>query len=390
MLRRGLSIFGAHLFKNTAFRFHAVRCQAVAKQVRLTTLPMKRFSSNLPPHQVLNVLSAIIQMPALSPTMTGGKVVKWYKKVGDPIEEGDVLCDVETDKATVPFEMVEKGFVAKILLAGDEEVKVGAPVVVIVSKKDAVSSFDNYSGAAGSAPKAAQPTTEAPAEKKVEKQTKQEEAPVTKASTPSKGENAGNRTVASPLAKKSAQEVGVELTSIQGSGPNGRIIKQDVDQAQKVAAEQKPAPQVEKAQPASKKKVPENPFEEIPLTSTRKTIAARLVESKTTIPHYYVQVDINMDETIKIREELNKLEKENGVKISINDFVMRATALASRDFPDTNVTWGDKALKKYTYVDLAMAVATEKGLITPIIFRADTKGLLDIAKASKDLAKRAR
>jgi len=126
------------------------------------------------------------------------------------------------------------------------------------------------------------------------------------------------------------------------------------------------------------------------VTSVRKTIAARLVESKTTIPHYYAQVDINMDQVIKVREELNQNEKENGVKISINDFIMRATALASRDYPDVNVQWGDKTIKKYKYVDLAMAVATDKGLITPIIFRADTKGLLDIARASKDLAKRAR
>ena len=136
--------------------------------------------------------------------------------------------------------------------------------------------------------------------------------------------------------------------------------------------------------------IPNNPVEEIAVISVRKTIAARLVELKTTIPHYYIQVDINMDQAIKVREELNQLEKENGVKISINDFIMRATAMASRDYPDANVQWGEKTIKKYKYVDLAMAVATEKGLITPIIFRADTKGLLEIAKASKDLAKRAR
>lgn len=181
---------------------------------------------------------------------------------------------------------------------------------------------------------------------------------------------------------------------MKGSGPGGRIIKQDVDQAGKVQKEQKSAAdQTEKVQPAKKKAafvVPDNPSTEIEITSVRKTIAARLVESKTTIPHYYAQVDINMDEVIKIREELNKNEKEHGVKISINDFIMRATALASRDFPDVNVVWGTKTIKHFKYVDLAMAVATEKGLITPIIFRADTKGLLEIAKASKDLAKRAR
>jgi pyruvate dehydrogenase E2 component (dihydrolipoamide acetyltransferase) len=207
--------------------------------------------------------------------------------------------------------------------------------------------------------------------------------------------------VASPLAKTVANERGIDLSQVKGSGPNGRVIKQDVDAfvpSKPVVVESKteeaPLEKVEKKEGKPQKPkgfiVPENPFVDISLSSMRKTIANRLSESKQTIPHYYVSSSIEMGATNALRNELNKREKENGVKISINDIIVKAMALALRDYPDVNVQWQGSAVRRFKYADVSVAVAIEGGLVTPIVFRADTLGLLDIARRTKDIAKRAR
>jgi pyruvate dehydrogenase E2 component (dihydrolipoamide acetyltransferase) len=337
-----------------------------------------------------------ILMPALSPTMTEGNLAKWLKKEGDEVHSGDVLAEIETDKATMEFEAVDDGRVGKILVPeGAQGVKVNQPIAVLLGEDEDASALEKF---AGSPPK---PAPVALQHEGVAQPAASETAPLAK---PAIGRDRGGngRIFASPLARRMAQQAGLDLGTISGSGPQGRIVKADID-AVLSAARGAPAPAqtrpagVPQPQPApspalSKERVlalaGNPPYTERPLTAMRRIIAKRLTESKQTVPHFYLTIDCEIDELLKIRAELNA--KSEAYRISVNDFVIRATALALRQIPAANASWSDDAILIWDTVDIAVAVALEDGLITPIVKAADRKGLAAIANETKDLAARAR
>jgi len=334
-----------------------------------------------------------ILMPALSPTMTEGNVTKWLKKEGDEVHSGDVLAEIETDKATMEFEAVDDGRLGKILVPeGAEGIKVNQPIAVLLGEGEDASALDKI------AQKPAQPAA-APAPIAVEPQ------PVTQPAA-ARASSGNGRIFASPLARRMAQQAGLDLAAITGSGPQGRIVKADIEAA--LSAERgvpAPAPGPSTAQPqpaplappAAASALPKErvlalagnpPYTERPLTAMRRVIARRLTESKQTIPHFYLTVDCEIDELLRFRAELNG--KSDAYRISVNDFVIRAAALALRQVPSANASWSDEAILLWDTVDIAVAVALEDGLITPIVKNADRKGLATIANETKDLAARAR
>lgn len=320
--------------------------------------------SSLPPHTKL-------QMPSLSPTMEKGNLAKWCKEVGDEVGPGDILAEVETDKATVDFEMQEEGFVAKLLVEeGAQDIELGALVAILVDDEEDIAAFKDYTAEEESEPSAA-PVEEAPTP------TKSEPVAATPApvATPVK-KPSGDRIIASPFARKLAKEGGIDLSKISGTGPNGRIIAIDLDGASPSAAQT-----LVSSAPASLD------YEDLPLTQMRKIIASRLTESKDTIPHYYVTIESEVDELLALRARLNQ---HSTSKISVNDLIIKATALAAIQVPQTNSAWKGDFIRQYKNVDMSVAVSTEKGLITPIIRDANLKGLNTISAEMKDLAGRAR
>jgi pyruvate dehydrogenase E2 component (dihydrolipoamide acetyltransferase) len=332
-----------------------------------------------------------ILMPALSPTMTEGNLAKWLKKEGDEVHSGDVLAEIETDKATMEFEAVDDGRVGKILVPeGAQGIKVNQPIAVLLGEGEDVSAIDKFSAASAKPATASEPSATA------------EKIP---AAPPSGGTDRGGngRIFASPLARRMAQLAGLDLGGIIGSGPQGRIIKADIEAALSAtrgapaAVQDRPAPQAPPAAPVpspalSKERVlalaGNPPYTERPLTAMRRVIARRLTESKQTVPHFYLTVDCEIDELLKFRTELNA--KSDAYRISVNDFVIRAAALALRQVPAANASWSDEAILLWDSVDIAVAVALDDGLITPIVKSADRKGLAAIANETKDLAARAR
>ncbi len=336
-----------------------------------------------------------ILMPALSPTMTEGNVTKWLKKEGDEVHSGDVLAEIETDKATMEFEAVDDGRLGKILVPeGAEGIKVNQPIALLLGEGEDASALEKF---AVPAPKTA-PT--APPEQAPPPQAQR--APEAQPA-PARGRGNG-RIFASPLARRMAQQAGLELAAMTGSGPQGRVVKADIEAA--LSAERaapvpaRPAAQAPSAPPVapavgpalSKERVlalaGNPPYTERPLTAMRRVIARRLTESKQTVPHFYLTVDCEIDELLKFRTELNG--KSEAYRISVNDFVIRAAALALRQVPAANASWSDEAILLWDTVDIAVAVALEDGLITPIVKNADRKGLAAIANETKDLAARAR
>ncbi|BAE51122.1 pyruvate dehydrogenase complex dihydrolipoamide acetyltransferase [Paramagnetospirillum magneticum] len=327
-----------------------------------------------------------ILMPALSPTMTEGNLAKWLKNEGDAVKSGDILCEIETDKATMEFEAVDEGVLGKILVAGGTSgVAVNTPIAVLLEEGEDASAISAISAiSAAPAPKAAAPAAAA--------------APVTAAApvaAPSGPAHGGDRVVASPLAKRIAKDGNVDLKAVKGSGPHGRIVKADVEAAIK-AGPAKPAAApaaivapAAKSAPAPAAASPFEPaFEEIPNSSMRKVIARRLTEAKSTIPHFYLSIDCELDALLKVRADLNG--RSDAYKLSVNDFVVRAVALALKKAPAANASWGEEAIKRYTDIDISVAVATPSGLITPIVHHADHKGLAEISNEMKSLAAKAR
>ncbi|KAF1796933.1 pyruvate dehydrogenase complex dihydrolipoamide acetyltransferase [Mucor lusitanicus] len=369
---------------SSAPRFIALRTlgnQVSAKDSRLYS------SSSFPTHNV-------IAMPALSPTMTAGGIGAWQKKVGDEIQPGDVLVEIETDKAQMDFECQEEGFLAKVLVdTGAKDVSVGQPIAIFVDDEADVAAFENFTAAdvQGGAPAPA--AEEAPKE-----EAKSEEAPAPAAqSTESKSDatpSHGGRVLASPLARKLAEERGLDISKVKGSGPNGVISKDDVE-GYKAPAAAAAAPAAGSAAPAqipaayAPQGASGEAYTDIPTTSMRKIIASRLSESKQQVPHYYLTVEINMDKTNKLREVLNK-SAEGKYKLSVNDFVVKASALALKSVPEVNAAWQGDFIRQYNSADICVAVATPAGLITPIVTAAETKGLSTISSQVKDLATRAR
>ncbi|HWX49879.1 MAG TPA: pyruvate dehydrogenase complex dihydrolipoamide acetyltransferase [Roseomonas sp.] len=343
-----------------------------------------------------------ILMPALSPTMTEGTLARWLKKEGEPVKAGDIIAEIETDKATMEFEAVDEGVLGKILVPdGTEGVKVNAPIGVLVEEGEAVPAD---AGAAKAAPKPeATPKQEAapaskPAAGASEPQPKAAATPESKPA-PKPAEAQGDRIFASPLARRMAKQAGLDLAGIQGSGPNGRIVKADIEAA---AAQPKTAPAARAAEPAAAPapaaaKAPAAPITAphtaVPNSSMRKVIAKRLSESKATVPHFYVSMDIELDALLKLRADLNSRAPKEGpgaFKLSVNDLIIKAAARVLRQFPNVNASWTDDAIIQYHDVDISVAVSIPDGLITPIVRKADQKGLAAISNEMKDLAARAR
>jgi len=330
-----------------------------------------------------------ILMPALSPTMTEGNLTKWLKKEGDEVHSGDVLAEIETDKATMEYEAVDDGRVGKILVPeGAQGIKVNQPIALLLGEGEDASVLEKFSEAAPQPATVSAPPTAA------------EPAAVARPAGPPPP-NGNGRNFASPLARRMAQHAGLDLGTITGSGPQGRIVKADVEAALSVVRGA-PAPAPTRPLVAPPASVPSGalskervlalagnpPYTERPLTAMRRVIARRLTESKQTVPHFYLTVDCEIDELLKIRAELNA--RSDSYRISINDFVIRATALALRQVPAANASWSDEAILLWDSVDVAVAVALEDGLITPIVKNADRKGLATIANETKDLTVRAR
>jgi len=325
-----------------------------------------------------------ILMPALSPTMTEGKLARWLKKPGDAIAPGDVIAEIETDKAMMEVEAIDEGTLGEIRVPeGTEGVAVNAVIATMI-------------GGDEPAPKAKAPAPEKQAEapKKAEESKLVEDAaapPPKPAANGHAPEAKGARIIATPLARRLAKQGGIDLSAIKGSGPHGRIVKADLDSAPKGAMAQAPS-----AAPSTKGQDAKQladllgmKYEARPNSGFRKTIARRLTEAKQTVPHFYLTLDCRIDALLDLRKKLNASAGEGG-KVSVNDFVIRASALALRKIPDANVSWSDEAILAYQDVDISVAVATPNGLITPIIKQADTKSLRQIAGEMRDLAARAR
>ncbi|MBV9859326.1 MAG: pyruvate dehydrogenase complex dihydrolipoamide acetyltransferase [Alphaproteobacteria bacterium] len=371
-----------------------------------------------------------ILMPALSPTMTEGNLAKWLKKEGDEVRSGDVLAEIETDKATMEVEAVDEGRIGKIIVPeGTQGVKVNQPIAVLLAEgEEAAALAQAGSSAAGRAPDQRSPNRPAQDPRPNPSSQAGEGVAGAKEGSPSpppaqagegrvggvsngRDESGAARVFASPLARRMAQQAGVDLASLRGSGPQGRIVKADIEAALAGGA-RKPAqapaavPGAAPVRPAPTPSAPpaaasaavfakeqvlalagNPPYSEKPHTPMRRVIARRLAESKQTIPHFYLSVDCEIDELLKTRTALNA---KSEARISVNDFVVRATALALRQVPAANASWSDDAILQWERVDIAVAVALEDGLITPIVKAADQKGLAAIAAETKDLAARAR
>ncbi|MCR9240769.1 MAG: pyruvate dehydrogenase complex dihydrolipoamide acetyltransferase [Rhodobiaceae bacterium] len=322
-----------------------------------------------------------ILMPALSPTMEEGTLAKWLVKEGDEVRSGDLIAEIETDKATMEVEAVDEGTVGKLLVAeGTEGVPVNEPIAVILEEGEDASAAESLA-APTSAPAA-------PAEKSPAPDTKPAKA--ADAPAPAKEKPAGGRVFASPLAKRIAKDKGIDLSAVTGSGPRGRIVKADVEAAPKTAERAASKTQAAMSSIDARAFYEEGTYDEIPLNSMRKTIARRLTQSKQEIPHYYLTIDCVLDELLKVRKHLNAEGADAGVKLSVNDFIVRAAALALKKVPEANVSFADDALLQHHHSDVGIAVALEGGLITPIIRRADEKGLAEISAEAKELAARAR
>jgi pyruvate dehydrogenase E2 component (dihydrolipoamide acetyltransferase) len=345
-----------------------------------------------------------ILMPALSPTMTEGTLARWLKKAGETVKAGDIIAEIETDKATMEVEAVDEGVLGKILVAdGTEGVKVNAPIAILVAEGEAVP--DDVAAPATAAPKPAPPTVAPAAAQAAPAQPAPAQAAPAQAAQPAAQSQpngaAGNRIIASPLAKRIAKENGVDLSGVTGSGPNGRIVRADVEAAQsqpaapKAEAPAAPAPAVAKPPVAAPQKAAAitAPHQLVPHTSMRRVIAKRLTESKQTVPHFYLTMDIELDALLKLRGELNARSAKDGggaFKLSVNDMVIKASALALRRVPKVNASFLEEGVAFYDDVDISVAVAIPDGLITPIIRRADQKGLATISNEMKDLGLRAR
>ena len=328
-----------------------------------------------------------ILMPALSPTMEEGTLAKWNVKEGDEVASGDIIAEIETDKATMEFEAVDEGKIGKIMIAeGTEGVKVNDLIAVLL--EDGESADDISAAPAASATNGATPppAAEAPAPAATPAAAPAPSAPPA---------TDGSRIFATPLARRIAADKGLDLSAIKGSGPRGRIVKADVEgaTAAPAAAPAAAAPAAAPAGPATEtvlKMYADRETEEVALDGMRKTIASRLVEAKQTIPHFYLRRSIQLDALLAFRSDLNKKLADKGVKISVNDFIIKASALALQDVPDCNAVWAGDRVLKLKPSDVAVAVAIEGGLFTPVLRDSHQKTLSTLSAEMKDLAGRAR
>jgi pyruvate dehydrogenase E2 component (dihydrolipoamide acetyltransferase) len=324
-------------------------------------------------------------MPAMSPTMTEGGIASWKKKEGESFAAGDVLLEVETDKATIDVEAQDDGIMAKIIAPdGAKNVQVGSLIAILAEEGDDLSGADKFASENASAP-LSEPSKDEKVSLKSEEGASKPAPTESKAKSDSKPElPTGGRIFASPIAKKIALERGIPLAKIKGSGPEGRIIREDVENYKAPAA----STGVSLTSPDPSAQLPE--YTDIPVSSMRRTIGTRLTQSKQELPHYYLTVDINMDKVMKLREVFNKTLSEKGAKLSVNDFIVKAVACALKDVPEANSAWLGEVIRQYSKADISIAVATSSGLITPIVKDAGNKGLAIISAEAKALAKKAR
>ena len=342
-----------------------------------------------------------LKMPALSPTMEEGTLAKWLVKEGDHVASGDILAEIETDKATMEFEAVDEGTLAKILVPeGTDGVKVGAPIAILAGDDE------DASAAASAAPKADTPPTAPPQSPPAPRPDETPKAPSARApaQAPQVAQaqsSQGERVKASPLARRLAQAQNIDLAGVNGSGPGGRIVRADVDAAAGRSAAPAPvaaparAPQQATVQAPTHLVMPGPaeqaiPHEAIKLSNVRKTIARRLSESKSQIPHIYLTLDIQLDALLKLRTELNTGLASRNVKLSVNDLLIKALARALIAVPECNVAFAGDQMLKYQRADISVAVSVPAGLITPIIVGAEVKSVSAISTEMKDLAARAR
>jgi len=345
------------------------------------------YSSSLPEHE-------LVKLPNLSPTMEVGTIVSWEKSEGDRIEEGEVLALIETDKSTMEMETPQEGYLAKIIVpGGTKDIPVNKLIAVIVNEEEDLDAFKNFDGSESAAPAAAE---------EVVILDKEVSAPAAVASAPipapaiviEAAAPVNTRIFASPVARRLAMEKGIDLSFVPGTGPNGRITKEDVEAFKKVEAAPPPPPPPP-AQPAPIAATPPPPppagatYTDLDLSNMRRTIAKRLTESKQNIPHYYLSVDVQMDEVLALRQELNS-SSGGSFKLSVNDFVIKASALSLAKVPECNSQWMETFIRQFNNVDVSVAVSTDGGLITPIVFNADQKGLSAINKDVSTLAEKAR
>ena len=351
-------------------------------------------------------MSIEIKMPALSPTMEEGTLAKWLVKEGDTVKSGDIMAEIETDKATMEFEAVDEGVIAKILVSeGTDNVKVGTVIAILAEEGEDASSVQAPTKSETPAP--AQPMPTDPTDpNKTGSEAKPAERTLTQAEDHGKpvdsgkqgGSSAGNgRAIASPLARRVASQKGLDLSALPGSGPNGRIVKADVENAQPGQAKAVPAATASSSETASAPvaapkpaQVPDIPHEASKLSNMRKTIARRLTESKQQVPHIYLTVDVRLDALLKLRGELNAGLESRGVKLSVNDMLIKALGVALMAVPKCNVMFTPDQLISFKRADISVAVSTPAGLITPIVSEADTRSLSSISTTMKDLATRAR
>ncbi|MCC5988676.1 MAG: pyruvate dehydrogenase complex dihydrolipoamide acetyltransferase [Pararhodobacter sp.] len=355
-----------------------------------------------------------ILMPALSPTMEEGTLAKWLVKEGDSVAAGDILAEIETDKATMEFEAVDEGTIGKILVeAGSEGVKVNTPIAVLLeegesaddiktaAKHEAAKADAETGGGADAAPKGASEKPAAPKSESTKAESAKSESGA--AAAPPAPSADGKRIFASPLARRMAAEKGLDLTEVKGSGPHGRIVKADIEAAKTAPKTAKPATDKPAEAARAKGAMPTGPsadqvakmyegreFEEVKLDGMRKTVAARLTEAKQTIPHFYLRRSVPLDALMKFRAQLNKQLEPRGVKLSVNDFIIKACALGLQKVPDANAVWASDRILRLKPSDVAVAVAVDGGLFTPVIKDAHQKSLSAISAEMKDLATRAR
>src|SRR4051812_12335573 len=372
-----------------------------------------------------------ILMPALSPTMEKGNLAKWLKKEGDSIKSGDVIAEIETDKATMEVEAVDEGILAKIVVPeGTSDVPVNQLIALIAGEGEDPKNVQASGGGGAAAAPTPAPTAAPASAPQPQANTvagdpnahmsyarvdQAPEGPATSAAGAAKPNGAGQggaRVFASPLAKRIAKEAGVDLASIQGSGPHGRIVEKDVRAAASGTGARRaapaPAPAAAAPKPAAAPALATNAsaeqvkamfeagsYEEVPLDGMRKTIAKRLVESKQTVPHFYLALDCELDALMALREQINNAAPKDkdgkpGYKLSVNDFVIKALAVALQRVPNANAVWAEDRILRFKHSDVGVAVAIEGGLFTPVIRKAETKTLTAISAEMKDLAGRAR
>ncbi|GBD43815.1 Dihydrolipoyllysine-residue acetyltransferase component of pyruvate dehydrogenase complex [bacterium HR40] len=350
-----------------------------------------------------------IRMPALSPTMTEGTLARWLKREGETVRSGEVIAEIETDKTTMEFEAVDEGVLGKILVPeGTAGVKVGEPIAILLAEGEEASAL----GAASTGTQAIAPTAPAAADTAAVSAA----GAAAPSSQPASRGAESARIFASPLARRMAEQAGLDLRTLRGSGPHGRIVRADVERALAerqawVGAERPavapavspavptpaaPAPAAAAAAPSVPgpsatllQPIPGMAYEEVPLSSMRRVIARRLTEAKQQIPHFYLTIDCELDALLELRKRLNERPGAD-YRLSVNDFVIRAVALAIRKKPDVNASFGGERIYRYRSIDIAVAVATPGGLITPIVREADRKGLAAISREMRELAERAR